>query len=73
MLIKESFCMFSTKILFKKKELEDNMDKLKRDIQILINRFSKKKTQKKVWLLRGSNPRPFGLVPKTSALDRSAK
>ena len=29
--------------------------------------------KKKSWLLRGSNPRPFGLVPKTSALDRSAK
>ena len=30
-------------------------------------------TKKIIWQLWDSNPRPFGLVPKTSALDHSAK
>ena len=29
-------------------------------------------SKKKMWQRWDSNPRPFGLVPKTSALDRSA-
>ncbi len=29
--------------------------------------------KQKFWQLWDSNPRPFGLVPKTSALDHSAK
>lgn len=61
------FCLKT--LLFRIKPINPIISKV---ITIKKNFYTRKR-KTFIWQLWDSNPRPFGLVPKTSALDHSAK